>query len=386
MTALTAYFRNSPLISVTSNQFQNRRENSYTPPAMKKTSESSSKFTYLARRMDAFRDVLRDNKLDGYMLTNLADQYYFTDYKSEGYYGLVGLKQAWLFLPNLLFEQGKAVTKGFTCIQGNFFKELETIIDKSKMKKLGFDPNQLTFGFGEALKKRGFVPVPGLITQLRAIKDEFELKRLRRANHLAALGAKFVQKRLKAGRREKDLAADLARFFSIEGDGIAFDLIIAGGPNAAFPHHITSEYKLKNGEGVVCDIGATIEGYRSDLTRTFPLGRMPAAFTQVFDIVQRSQTAGIQHVKPGVTAGSVDDVCRRIIDDSGHGKTFVHSTGHGVGIDIHEHPRIGPGATDRLEANMVITVEPGIYLPGRLGVRIEDTLLVTPDGSEILTK
>jgi Xaa-Pro aminopeptidase len=355
---------------------------------MKKSLLADSKFKYLARRLDAFREVLRENKLDGYMLTNMADQYYFTDYKSEGYYGLIGQKGAWLFLPNLLFEQGKAVTRGFTCLQGKFFEELETVLRKNKMKKLAFDPNQITHGFGEALKKKGFVPVPDLLTQLRAIKDDFELKRLRKANHLAALGAEFVRKRLKPGRREKDLAADLARFFSIKGDGIAFDLIIAGGPNASFPHHIssTSEYKLKAGEGVVCDIGATIEGYRSDLTRTFPLGRMPAAFTKVFEIVYRSQKAGMEHIKPGVTAGSVDDVCRRIIDKSGYGKTFVHSTGHGVGIDIHEHPRIGPGATDKLEAGMVVTVEPGIYLPGRLGVRIEDTLLVTPNGSEILTK
>ncbi len=353
---------------------------------MKKSSTADLKYIYLARRMDAFREVLREHKLDGYMLNNLADQYYFTDYKSEGYYGLVGQKGAWLFLPNLLFEQGKAVTRGFTCLQGKFFEELDAVIAKSKMKKMGFDPNQLTFAFGEALKKKGFVPVPGLITPLRAIKDEFELKRLRKANHLAALGAEFVRKRLKPGRREKDLAADLARFFSIEGDGIAFDLIIAGGRNAAFPHHITSEYKLKNGEGVVCDIGATIEGYRSDLTRTFPLGTMRAAFTKVFEIVQRSQKAGMDHIKPGVTAGSVDDVCRQIIDKSGYGKTFVHSTGHGVGIDIHEHPRVGPGAPEKLETGMVVTVEPGIYLPGRLGVRIEDTLLVTPDGSEILTK
>jgi Xaa-Pro aminopeptidase len=258
--------------------------------------------------------------------------------------------------------------------------------EEKKMKKIGFDPGQLSFSFGEALVKMGFVAKPGLVTQLRAIKDAFEMQRLRAANHLAAEGAEFVRKRLKPGKREKHLAADLAHFFNLKGDGIAFDLIIAGGANGAFPHHITSDYKLRSGEAVICDIGATWEGYRSDLTRTFPLGRMPTAFTRVFRIVEMSQKQGMRHIKPGVTAGSVDEVCRKLIAKRGYGDTFVHSTGHGVGIDIHEHPRIGPGAKEKLEAGMVVTVEPGIYLPGKFGVRIEDTLLVTQNGSEILTK
>ena len=345
-----------------------------------------SKFVYLAKRVTAFRELLKEKKLDGFLLTHLSDLYYFTDYKSEGYYALIGRKDSWLFLPNLLFDQGKASTRGFICLEGKFFEELKKVIAKNKMKRIGFDPAQLSYGFGEALVKMGFVPVSGLVTELRAIKDAFEMDRLRKANHLAALGAEFVRKRLRPGVREKRLSADLAHFFNIEGDGIAFDLIIAGGKNGAFPHHITSDYKLRSGEGVICDIGATWEGYRSDLTRTFPLGRMPTAFTRVFSIVERSQKQGIRHLKPGVTAGSVDDVCRRIIEKEGFGKTFVHSTGHGVGIDIHEHPRIGPGAKDKLEAGMVVTVEPGIYLPGKLGVRIEDTLLITKRGSELLTK
>jgi Xaa-Pro aminopeptidase len=171
----------------------------------------------------------------------------------------------------------------------------------------------------------------------------------------------------------------------VNGDGIAFDLIVAGGANSSFPHHITSDYKLRSGEPVVCDIGATWEGYRSDLTRTFTLGRLPTSFWRVFNIVKLAQKKGIHHLRPGVTAGSIDRASRHVIENSGFGRTFIHSTGHGVGIDIHEHPRIGPGAKDKLKAGMVVTVEPGIYLPGRFGVRIEDTLLVTSNGSEVLT-
>ena len=347
---------------------------------------TDSKFLYLAQRLGAFRDLLADKKLDGYFLSHLSDLYYFTDYKSEGYFSLIGMHEAWLLLPNLLFEQAKATTRGFQCVEGRLGPSLDKILGKNKIKRVGFDPNQLPYSLGAALVKRGFVPVPGLVAQLRVIKDAFEMGRLRAANHLAAEGAKFVKARLKPGRTEKQVSAELAHFFNIKGDGIAFDLIIAAGPHSAFPHHINSDYRMKTGEPVICDIGATWEGYRSDLTRTFTLGKIRGSFSRVYKIVEMAQKEGILRIKPGVTAESVDSASRKIIKKHGYGPTFVHSTGHGVGIDIHEDPRIGPGVKDRLKAGMVITVEPGIYLPGQFGVRIEDTLLVTPTGADLLTK
>lgn len=346
---------------------------------------ANSKFPYLFQRLGAFRDVLSDQKLDGYLLTNLSDMFYFTDYKSEGYYALIGTSESWLLLPNLLFEQAKAVTRGFTCLEGRFFTVLDDILKKNRLRRIGFDPNQLPYAFGEALVKRGFIPAGGLVARLRAVKDALELQRLRAANHLAAEGAKFVKTRLKPGRTEKHVSAELAHFFNMNGDGIAFDLIIAAGAHSAFPHHINSDYHMKKGDPVVCDIGATWEGYRSDLTRTYTIGTIQPLFSKVFRIVEKAQKEGIRRIKPGVTAESVDSASRSVITKQGYGPTFVHSTGHGVGIDIHEDPRLGPGVKDRLKAGMVITVEPGIYLPGQFGVRIEDTLLVTPKGSELLT-
>lgn len=338
------------------------------------------------RRTESLRQLLRDRKLDGYIITNLADLYYFTDYWSEGYYGLVGLEESWLFLPNLLYEQAKAVTVDFHCLKGRLDPLLTQVLKKNRLKKVGFDPQQVSYSLGEWLQKKGLVPKAGLVGQLRRIKDGLDLKRLRKANHLAALGAEYVRHHLKPGVRERKVAADLAHFFSTRAHGISFDLIIAAGANGAFPHHITSDYRIQKGDPVICDIGALWEGYHSDLTRTFPLGKMTPSFRRVFAIVAKAQEEGIKRLKPGVRAGDVDRASRRVIERRGLGRYFCHSTGHGVGIDIHEHPRIGPGVKDKLEAGMVVTVEPGIYLPGQFGVRIEDTLLVTPNGSERLTK
>ena len=345
-----------------------------------------SKKLFLATRISLLRDLLREKKLEGYMLTNLSDLVYFTDFRSEGYYALIGLQESWLFLPNLLFEQGRSLTSGFHCLQGPLFPLLKKVKSKSKLKKIGFDPDQLPYSFGFELTRMGFKPVRGLVSQLRAIKDILEQDRLRAANHLAARGAEFVRKRLKPGLSEKKASADLAHFFDLEGDGISFDLIIAAGPNSAFPHHITSNYKMRKGDPVICDIGGLWEGYHSDLTRTYTLGRISPFYSRIYKIVEKSQNEGIRQLRPGVTAGSVDLASRRVIRKAGYGPKFCHSTGHGVGLDIHEYPRIGPGGKEKIKAGMVVTVEPGIYLPGKFGVRIEDTLLVTPSGSEILTK
>lgn len=341
---------------------------------------------YLARRVELFRQLLADRNLDGYFVYNLSDLVYFTDFRSEGYYGLMGVNSSWLFTPNLLFDQVRAKTDGFFCLKGRFFPALKKVTAKSKMKRLAFDPGTVPYGMGVALRKLGFEPVAGLVAQLRALKDELELKRLRAANHLAAEGAAFVKGQLKPGRTEKRIAADLAHFFDIHGDGISFELIIAGGPNSAFPHHVSSEYKLRKGDPVICDIGGLWEGYHSDLTRTYTLGTISGAFSRVYKIVEKAQKEGIKRLRPGVTAGSVDAASRRVIRQKGFGPQFVHSTGHGVGLDIHEDPRIGPGSKDRLREGMVVTVEPGIYLPGKFGVRIEDTLIVTSSGSELITR
>ncbi len=340
----------------------------------------------LAQRIGAFRDLLREKELDGYFLTDLPNLYYFSGFWNEGYFSLIGLRDSWLFLPSLLYNHARVTTFGFNCLKGKVFPNVKKIIKRHKVEKIGFDPASVQYDLGLELKNLGFVPVPGLVARLRSIKDPLEIDLMRKANHLAVLGLEYLEKRFKPGISERSLSADLNRFYHKYGHGIAFSLIIAAGPNSSFPHHITSDYKLKKGDPITCDVGALWQGYRSDLTRTFPLGKMAPSFWRVFNIVSKAQKDAVERLKPGVLAASVDQVARKVIKKAGFGKAFVHNTGHGVGIDIHEYPRLGPGSKDVLKAGMVVTVEPGIYLPGRFGVRIEDTFLITPTGYEVLTK
>jgi Xaa-Pro dipeptidase len=169
-------------------------------------------------------------------------------------------------------------------------------------------------------------------------------------------------------------------------DEVAFDLISAVGPHTALPHHRPTGAVLKKNMPVLFDVGAKVGAYRADLTRTFFYGKITPAFRRVYDVVSRAQKAGIAAIKPGNRGGDVDGATRKVIDGAGYARYFVHSTGHGVGVDIHEPPWIRDKSPDVLAPEMVLTVEPGIYLPGRFGVRIEDTFRVTSQGYEVLTK
>ena len=189
------------------------------------------------------------------------------------------------------------------------------------------------------------------------------------------------------GRTEDEVALALdTAMRRLGAEDRAFETIVASGPNAAKPHARPTERPSTSGDPVVVDFGATFEGYRSDMTRTFCVGGEPPELARVFDVVAEAQAAGVAAVGAGVAAGDMDKACRDVIADAGWGDAFEHGTGHGVGLDIHEAPAVGPGSTAILGAGVVVTVEPGIYLAGVGGVRVEDTVVVTADGCRTLTR
>lgn len=259
-------------------------------------------------------------------------------------------------------------------------------------RRRGFEAEALTYDAWERIAAgcdaAGAVLVPcrGLIEGLRAIKGEEELPLIERAIAIAADALEAVLPLAVPGAVERDLALELEVRMKQEGaEEVAFPLIVASGPRSALPHGRASGKRLAAGEFVVFDIGARHEGYHSDMTRTVFMGAAAGEQRRLYETVREAQLAAIETIAPGVKAADVDRAARAVIESAGFGERFGHGTGHGVGLEVHEAPRVGPRSEDLLQAGMVVTVEPGIYLPGEAGVRIEDMVLVTPEGHRVLT-
>ena len=229
-------------------------------------------------------------------------------------------------------------------------------------------------------------PTSGLVEGLREHKDEEELSHIRSACAVADQAFSAVIDNLKPGRSERDVAWAFAEAVRAGGgEGVAYPPIVASGPNASRPHHATGDRPLAEGDLVIVDAGAMVEGYRSDMTRSFVLGQPTTRQQAILDAVAHAQSVGVSAVASGVQAAELDTVCRMALHDAGWGEYFTHGTGHGIGLDIHEAPWVSASATATLAPGHVITVEPGVYLLGEGGVRWEDTVVVTATGSETLT-
>ncbi len=346
---------------------------------------------YLMRR-NALRRHLEENKIDAYVIFDQSDLFYLTAFPSEGCFALVSAQGDVLFAPALLAGQARDLTandKIEVRAEAGLLKSLGQLLLKSKVKRIGYDPSKVTvelFHQLQSLMKSEWIELPGFILKQRMIKDALEIQSIERACRITATASKICFKNLRAGLSEKELAYNLESFFHRLGSPkIAFETIVAFNEHASFPHHVVTDKKLMNNSTVLTDLGCRIDGYCSDLTRTTFFGKISSKFAKIYDIVRRSQAAGMAAIRDGVTAGEIDYICRSLIKDEGYEDFFTHGTGHGVGIDIHEPPRLGINSKEVLKAGMIVTVEPGIYLPGEFGVRIEDTLLVTKNGSRILT-
>jgi Xaa-Pro aminopeptidase len=285
------------------------------------------------------------------------------------------------------------------CI-GGAGEQRDAVVARAKgTSSLGLEGDSLSWSaqrrWAEALAPVALVCTSGLVEGLRVVKDLSEIARMERAAAIADRALESSLPLLSASGKssakqqvtESDFAAALDHAMRVLGaEDRAFETIVASGENSAKPHARPSDRVIRAGDPVVVDFGAIFDGYRSDMTRTFCIGGEPTGeLASVFEVVAASQRAGVEAVGPGVTSGSVDEVCRKIIGEAGWADRFEHGTGHGVGLDIHEGPSVGPGSTAILTAGTVVTVEPGVYLPGAGGVRIEDTLVVTLGGSRALT-
>ena len=343
-------------------------------------------------RLGRLRALLSAKKLDAVLVTDLKNIRYLTGFTGSNAYAVVSSDRAF-FLTDPRYEaQSAKEVKGFRV---KIFKKaldaLAKTVVSAKAGVLGFESSSMSFDnyskLAKALRSKARLkPAPGLFSTLRRVKDRSEVEKIREAASLLDRGFARAMKVVKPGARERDAAFSIESFWRKRGaEGLAFDTIIATGARGALPHGKASEKLIKKGELIVVDMGVLLNGYNSDETRTFVTGAPTRKQKEVYNIVKDAQAAAIDSIRPGVSASAVDRAARGVIEKAGYGKFFGHGTGHGVGLDIHEAPGLGPTSNEVLEEGMVITVEPGIYLPGWGGVRIEDMALVTKGGSQILT-
>ncbi|MDD4876176.1 MAG: aminopeptidase P family protein [Dehalococcoidales bacterium] len=251
--------------------------------------------------------------------------------------------------------------------------------------KLGFEAGHITFALhqqlvdalGESKPSLKFTPVVGLVESLRIIKEPEEIELIMQASAITDNAIEYVKDIVYAGMSEKELAWEIEKFMREHGSQtLPFEVIAASGPNSALPHAQPSEHIINEGEPIVIDIGARIGGYGSDLSRTLCVGSGDGTYNKVYDIVLEAQLTAIAAMKEGMTGEEADRLARKIIIEAGYGETFGHSLGHGVGLAAHEQPRLGPSSVERLVNGMVFSIEPGIYITGWGGVRIEDTVVM----------
>ncbi len=332
--------------------------------------------------------------IDALLISSWPNVTYLSGFKATESWILVSPKGQIFITDSRYVQQAQEEAVGFKIVLRDKKNVAEIVADQVKawkVRRLGFEARVVTYSFYAALAKRvgkdNLVPTENLVEALRVIKDDGEILSIRRSADIAVKGLRYVRRIAQPGMKERDLQGRLEHYTkSLGSEKPAFDIIIAAGARASMPHCQSNGTRLKNNESVLVDMGVVFEGYHSDLTRPIFLGKMAPLYKKIFEIVWKAQRAGIHRARPGVPCSEVDKACRDHIEKQGYGRQFGHSTGHGVGLEVHESPSVSSRSDTVLKPGMVITVEPGIYLPGKFGVRIEDMVLITKKGNEVLTR
>ena len=343
-------------------------------------------------RVSRLREKMAEAEFDAYFVSTPENRRYLSGFTGSAGYLIITAHDAVLATDFRYVEQGGRQSPDFRVhrISGGP-QWLPELMKELGAKRIGFEAGNLTVAtyqritksFGEAgLDDVAFTATDGLVEPLRVVKDADELALLTKAMECADYAFRTVAPTIEVGETERAVAWRLEMAMREAGaDGPSFDTIVAAGPNAALPHHRPSGHPIGAGEPVVMDFGAIYQGYCSDMTRTICLGPADQTFREVYDTVLGAQLTASATVEEGMTSGAADGIARSIIEEAGYGDKFGHSLGHGIGLAVHEDPRVGPNADDLLLDQVVFTIEPGIYIPGWGGVRIEDTVVM--DGGRV---
>ena len=332
--------------------------------------------------------------LDAILLTSEANCYYATGFMGEGI-ALVTRRGSWYFTDSRYTEAAdKAIGDAAVIREVSREKPFSALINEALAEagaeKAGFEEQRMTVAEHAVYSEKlhcTLTPASSLMTELRGSKDEEELSCMTAAQRIAEGALEQILKEIRPGMTEKEIAARLNYLMVSAGaEKTAFDTSVASGPNGSMPHAVPGMRKVREGDFITMDFGCVYKGYCSDMTRTVALGRPSDEMRNVYDIVLQAQLAGIAAAKAGVTGAVIDGAARKVIQDAGYGVYFGHSFGHSLGIDIHEAPNAAPGNDKPMPDGAVVSAEPGIYLPGKFGVRIEDVMILRPDGAQVITK
>ena len=347
-------------------------------------------------RLQKLRASIAEKGLDALLISQLENVRYLSGFTGSSGWLLISKKEHILATDFRYVEQAKGESPDFQVFQTK--RELRDwfpgLVSDLGWRKLGFEASSVSYDghykLSEAIRtgqaSLELVPTTGLVEHLRSVKEPGELALITKAVELGDAVFKQAKAIIHPGITEKEAAWEIEKCFREEGsEGVAFEIIVASGPNAALPHARPSERAIASGEPVVIDMGARIGGYCSDLTRTLFLGEASKAMGRIYDIVLKAQTAAIEGVQSSMEAAHADQLARGVIEQAGYGESFGHGLGHGVGLAVHELPTVGPASTGSLADGMIFTIEPGIYLPGQGGIRIEDIVVLENGRARVLT-
>lgn len=328
-------------------------------------------------------------ELDGVMITSAVNRRYYTGFPSSAGTLIASREKSVFIIDSRYAEAAEATIKNCEIVlQDKLYEQIREWLNKLGIKALGIEGNSVSIGDYQSYREK----LPGIeipmncvvsdaIARQRMIKTEAEAEAMQAAQTIADKTFAFVQELIRPGITEREIALEMEFYSRKNGsEGASFSFIIASGPNSSMPHAVPGDRKVQSGDFITMDFGCMVNGYCSDMTRTVAVGEITAKQREVYDLVLKAQLDSLAAIRPGALCRDVDAVARKLIDSSPYKGMFGHGLGHSLGLQVHENPRFNPQSEAVLEAGMVLSVEPGIYIPGEFGVRIEDCVLVTEDG------
>lgn len=346
----------------------------------------------MIERVNKLQAKLEKNEIDALLVTKRENIRYLSGFTGSSGVIVITLNSASFITDFRYTEQANDQVKGYDIIEldTSLIKSVADVVSRESIKRLGIEQDAMTVGQYRTYEKEvdvQLIETSGIVEKLRLIKDESEIKIMKEAAAIADAAYAHIQTFIRPGRTEREVANELEMFMRSKGaDSSSFDIIVASGLRSALPHGVASDKVIQTGELVTLDFGAYYKGYCSDITRTLAIGPVSDELRQIYDTVLRAQLAGVEGIRAGITGIEADALTRDIIKEAGYGEYFGHSTGHGLGMEVHEAPGLSFRSDTVLEPGMVVTIEPGIYINGVGGCRIEDDVVITEDGCYLLTQ